>query len=239
MESLYLCIKLMSDTSFSMGDGLAGEVDSEIQYDEVGCPYMNGRSLKGILVNECADILDALPLENKKSWEVVAANLFGTPGTTESNNSFRFGNVQIPSDLRIQLINELAKRLQEAKKYESNYTSASERSIIHNFQMEILNSLTEIRTQTAIDSDGIAKDHSLRSIRVILRETPFEGLISLQTSNDLLQEKRLLAACVKSFQRAGSHRNRGLGRLTAWLEDTSRRNISDELIDEFLKEISS
>ena len=45
---------------------------------------------------------------------------------------------------------------------------------------EVLESLTAIRRQTAMDKvTGAPLDNTLRAMRVILRDTPFEAVISL------------------------------------------------------------
>jgi len=60
MRNYILQIELCSETTFGRGTGQVGEVDLEVQHDEMGCPFWSGRALKGVLVNECAEILGAL-----------------------------------------------------------------------------------------------------------------------------------------------------------------------------------
>lgn len=42
-------IKLLSDTTFGRGDGVAGLVDQEVEHDQYGFPFLRGRTLKGLL----------------------------------------------------------------------------------------------------------------------------------------------------------------------------------------------
>lgn len=240
MEKLYLCMKLVSDTSFSRGEGLAGEVDSEIQYDSVGCPYINARTIKGILVEECADILHAMPSKKRFLFTIGAQKLFGSPGEVIDHNPvLQFGNAYLPDDFRQYLRSDLDSRIQREISSKGDVYSKVNR-INREYQNSILHSLTSIRTQTAIDDDGVAREHSLRAIRVILRQTYFEAeLMFTGTDEEKLETLPLLSACIKSFRRAGSHRNRGLGKLKAWLEESvpARTDITDAWFMRFKNEV--
>jgi CRISPR/Cas system CMR subunit Cmr4 (Cas7 group RAMP superfamily) len=56
MEIYHLKIKLLSDTTFGRGDGVAGLIDQEVEHDANGFPYLRGRTLKGLLSEECDNI---------------------------------------------------------------------------------------------------------------------------------------------------------------------------------------
>ena len=43
-------------------------------------PMMSGRAIKGLMVNECSEILYALPKEKREHWERAALKLFGKRG---------------------------------------------------------------------------------------------------------------------------------------------------------------
>jgi hypothetical protein len=85
---------------------------------------------------------------------------------------------------------------------------------------EVLDTLTAIRRQSSIDPlTDAPREHSLRAMRVVLRDTPFEAVIDerLVLNGELIFEmeepRALLAGCVLAFRRAGTGRNRGRGRL--------------------------
>jgi len=195
--TLELRLVLKSDATFGRGDGVAGLVDAEVEHDEYGLPYLRGRSLKGLLVEECANVLYALErqgngavtcLENAAGW------LFGRAGSTLGDDArMQVGPAQLPEALRNSVKAEV----------ESGKLSAQ----------DVLESLTDIRRQTAVDeSRGAPDEGSLRAMRVTLRETPFVAKL------DLLEEpspeaRMLLTACVKGLRRAGTGRNRGRGRV--------------------------
>lgn len=212
-ESLWLKFTLLSDTTFGRGDGVAGLVDAEVQHDSHGLPYLGGKTVKGLLAAECAEILYALQqanCSNIEKWERAARFLFGGPGSQiEQTGQMLVGNAQLPQDLRdliasdFRLLDELEKELREKK--------------IGQKRRQTLDSLTALRWQTAMDQiTGAPKEKTLRTIRTIIRGVTFET--HLRFASPVPQEAYwLLAACVKVFHRAGTNRNRGYGRLQASL----------------------
>lgn len=200
---LNLHLKLLSDATFGNGDGVAGLVDTEIEHDIFGLPFLRGRTLKGLLAEECANILFALEKQSSaklSEFEASAQFLFGRSGSNiDDDAAMKVGAATLPLELRKAVEVEINK---------NRLTST-----------EILNSLTSIRRQTAInEKTGVAEDHSLRSLRVLLRQTQLTSLLTFsRTPKD--ETLALLSACVLSLHRAGTGRNRGRGRLKAWLEN--------------------
>ncbi len=219
MTHYLLKMTLLSDATFGRGDGLAGVVDAEVQHDVAGFPYLGGRTVKGLLGAECADILfalgKALPKDEAR-WEAAGLRLFGDSGaalTGEAN--LRVGPAQLPADLRA------------AVAYEGKLEPA-----------DVLESLTAIRRQTAMDPvSGAPQKNSLRSMRVILRETPFEAELRF-TEPPQPDDLALLAACVMALHRAGTGRNRGRGRLQAALLDADGADVTQTCFAEFKKAVN-
>lgn len=201
MTTLELHMKLLSDATFGRGDGVAGLVDAEVEHDTYGLPFLRGRTLKGLLVEECSNILYSLDRHKQYSeFERAARRLFGSPGSSlDTAGILRVGVAQLPQDLC-----EAVQAAINAKTFTAT---------------DVLESLTAIRRQTAVDvSSGTPDEGSLRAMRVILRETHFTAQLDfVDEPSDT--ELALLTACVKGFQRAGTGRNRGRGRLKAWLKD--------------------
>lgn len=44
-----LHIELLSDATFGRGEGSAGEVDTEVEHDEFGIPFIGGKTVRGLL----------------------------------------------------------------------------------------------------------------------------------------------------------------------------------------------
>jgi CRISPR/Cas system CSM-associated protein Csm3 (group 7 of RAMP superfamily) len=213
MSNYLLEFQLESDAAFGRGDGVAGVVDAEVQHDDLGCPYLGGRALKGLLVQECADILAALPPATRPRWDNAAARIFGRPGSTLGDAAIMsVGNAQLPADLR-RAVERDVRRDQIGR-------------------TQVLESLTAVRARTAIEQSGVPKPGSLRTLRVVLRGTRFEAALRFAqepTEYDLA----LLAACVKAFRSAGTGVHRGSGRLKAHLLDPARERIEDRFFANF------
>lgn len=210
MTEYRLKLHLLTDATFGRGDGLAGVVDAEVQHDNAGLPYLAGRTLKGLLGTECADIVFAIgqaaPTQQQR-WAEAARHLFGAAGSALTGEAWlRVGPAQLPADLRQRIAQDVADTIITRD--------------------EVLESLTAIRRQTAMDKvTGAPLDNTLRALRVILRDTPFEAVIDL--TDAAADELALLAASVKALRRAGTGRNRGRGRLTACLCDTDGHNVTE------------
>lgn len=221
MINYRLKIKLESDATFGRGDGVAGLVDAEVQHDEYGLPYLGGRALKGLLGAECADILFALEHarpQQLKRWKKAEQALFGQSGAALQGEAILcVGAAQLPADLRAAIAQDVRR---------NRITRA-----------QVLETLTAFRRQTAMDPEtGAPQEKTLRTMRVILRHTPFEARLDFAQKpgpDDLA----LMAACVKAFRRAGTERNRGRGRLTAELYDADGQAVTEAHFDDFRKAV--
>ncbi|MGC9335555.1 MAG: RAMP superfamily CRISPR-associated protein, partial [Anaerolineae bacterium] len=89
---------------------------------------------------------------------------------------------------------------------------------------------------TAIDLTGVPETGSLRAMRVILRETPFEASLRF-TSEPTPHATALLAACVRNTRRVGLGRNRGRGRVEMSLHDGAGEAVTERLLHTFVKEV--
>lgn len=234
--SIYtLKIKLLSDATFGRGDGVAGLVDQEVEHDRYGFPYLRGRTLKGLLSEECDNLIAVLPDDNQRQhWQEVANRLFGVPGSTlDTQAKIHVGDACLPDDLRKAIATQLDSD-QERKRKNPKYNALT--------STDILESLTTIRRQTAIDpEDGAPTEHSLRSARVILRELPFESklLFESELNKDSEDDKdmlSLLAVGILALRRIGSGRNRGRGHVQCSLHDSNNEITKDmNSIDHFGK----
>lgn len=201
MNTYWLKITLKSDTTFGRGDGVAGLVDAEVQHDDNGLPYLGGKTLKGLLGAVCAEILYALDKAVPgHGWYESAGRLFGAPGSSMSEPAdLHVGDALLPDDLR-QFI-----------AYNVHYKELT--------PGVVLAALTMLRRQTAMDAEtGAPLQETLRTMRVIVRETPFIARLDFK-QEPAKADLALLAACVKAFRRAGSGRNRGRGRIETELYD--------------------
>ena len=209
-------VKLQSDTSFGKGDGVPGLLDMEIEHDPLtGLPVIPARRLRGLIVEECANMLFAMRLADNENFgqAMLAANeLFGQPGS--KNNDFgalAIGAATLPAALQ----HAVAHAIHRGKV----------------LKQEVLDAFTTIRRQTAIHPlDGVPESSSLRAQRAVIRNTVFEATAEVElTALDLPFAEALLASCVMSVKRGGTGRNRGRGKVTAELLRGNVR-VSPELL---------
>ncbi len=213
-------ILLLSETTFSSGDGVAGIIDREVEKDVDGIPYLRGRTLKGLLSEEVDNLIATITdSATREKWLEIADHLFGQPGSTLNTQSLMHVGDACLSEKFRQAISMAIKAEQIT-------------------QTETLNALTTVRRQTAIDDNtGIAAEGSLRSFRVILRQQTFLAnlLFHQEPTPPMLA---LLQVSVLALRRVGSSRNRGWGHIkcSLWQND---QDVTRNHIDIFGKEISS
>jgi CRISPR/Cas system CSM-associated protein Csm3 (group 7 of RAMP superfamily) len=213
-------IQLLSETTFGRGDGVAGIIDREVEQDADGIPYLRGRTLKGLLCEEADNMIATISDESVQGqWLTVADRLFGKPGSTlDTQSAMHVGDACLPEAFR-QAVSAAVKLEQIT-------------------QTEVINSLTTVRRQTAIDKElGIAAEGSLRSFRVILRKQKFSAnlLFHQQPAPEILA---LLQVSTLALRRTGSSRNRGLGHVQCQLLQNDQ-DITSSHINLFGQEIKS
>ena len=206
MKNYTLEITTLSDGCFGSGEGLAGLVDLETAYErDTGLPIISGKTIKGLIVEAAGDLLYTTQhLQKENRWQQKANELFGQPGagSASGNNLLRIGNASFPESIGNALL----------QKFQSQSPNDIELS-----PPEVLESLTSIRRQTAMDDEtGIPDAGSLRSQRLVLRDTNFFARVDMTDDSDALA---LFCACILSIHRGGSGRNRGKGRLKMRLLD--------------------
>lgn len=205
---LKMRITLESDALFGKGEEVAGLVDSEVEHDELGLPFIRGRVVKGLMVEECANILFGLEIQDstiQKKMKNMAGYLYGMPGSgLNTIGNLRVGDAILPEELREAVRSSVYNRARESKLDPA----------------DVLDSLTDIRRQTAIDYEtGAPKKGALRSIRVILRNLIFTANMDFippeGESFSCEDAVAFLTACALAVKRAGTGRNRGFGKVTA------------------------
>lgn len=191
-ERVTLRIELLSDACFAAALlRTASDVDTCQMVDGAGLPYVGGRILKGLLVEEAALLVRARP-----ALGAAARELFGEPGA-EAPAKLMISDATLPAAVRLGLREAVAQDPGLAGLVTRTYTV--------------------VRRQTRIDSEtGAAEDGSLRGTRLARRGTVFEASLRWGAgdfSDASADAKALLAAAASLVRRGGVHRNRGWGRL--------------------------
>jgi hypothetical protein len=212
MSKHALQITLLSDATFARGDSYGTGVDIEIDHDPTtGLPQISGRRLKGLLVEECANLL-AAPVP--QSVRAAARALFGVPGSSiDSDGTLHIGPARLPAPFCEAIALEQAVQAERnARAERSDATDGSDAVYSAPSPIDVLEALTVIRRQTSVTEAGVPEDGSLRSARAALRGLVFEATATLRDGADA-DQRALLSACALGLRRGGVGRNRGRGRL--------------------------
>lgn len=209
MIDLKLEIELLSESILGSGESVPGSVDLEVLHDECGLPYFKGKTLKGRLREETENILR---LSDGYFKDDDINNLFGYEEKNKSNK-ITFSDCIVSENIKNIIKNEINKK----------------DSLIS--ELDIFDSLTEIRTFTAIGKNGVAKDSSLRQLRTINKGLILEctiNIISELTHN----EKMLLALATASLKHIGLMCSRGKGNVRCKLYE-DKTEITKKYIEEY------
>lgn len=192
-----LQVELLSDATFSRGEGTAGLVDVEVEHDVRGLPFISGRTVRGLLRDSWLSMHACFP-----DLADAAARVLGPSKSLDEGCRLRVGDALLPSPIR-----EAAFRGIERQEHPLGPET-------------ILAAFSEIRYQTAEDRRrGAPERTTLRSTRVVLRGFAFEAnltwLDGYQPARDDLQ---VLALSALATRHGGLARNRGRGHLRCTIE---------------------
>jgi len=188
-QNQFIRLELLSDTSFSRGEGVAGIVDIEVEHDEFGLPFLGGKTLRGLLRDSWLSMKDCLSALSS------AERIFGIDADFEEHSMLRIGDAVVDSETRRWVV------------------AAKTRS--HSFvtPVMVLASLTDIRSQTSENrTTGAPEEATLRSVRVINRGLVLQAPLYWQdepTQPDLY----CLSLVLWATRHAGLARNRGRGHI--------------------------
>lgn len=211
MKTLQIKVELKSPTLLGSGEGWGSIIDADVLFDGYGLPYFPGRRLKGMLresATEVCEMFSQAGMEGVAKADISGA--FGSSGKSE-------GAAVMFNDLYVENYEETISWLEWSFERFNGLFSPD----------KILNSLTMIRQQTAIQEDGTARDGSLRTLRVLKPGLRFQGDISFVDSLPI----KLIALACANLKRIGTSRNRGLGRIVCalWEKD---KNWTDYYVRE-------
>ena len=200
-----LQIKLKSDLCAGSGEGLGSLIDTDICYDNFGLAYIPSKRLKGLIKEAFVEYSDWAKNEaNSEMFEKISKELFGVENSNNSCN-LKIDNAYLENADLIE--DEIPKIEDRYQKYVS--------------KQRIINLNTDIRYQTAVEQEtGVAKENSLRSIRVLNSGETFFAIIECETEEEL----DILNKCVKLVTHIGNNRTRGFGEIECKLLDMEEEN---------------
>lgn len=181
-------MELLSDAAFGRGEGTAGAVDVEVEHDELGLPFLNGKTLRGLLRDSWLSMQCHFP-----ELTGAAHRVFGPTASCEDEAVLRIGDAVLGDDVRA-------------------WVDAAENRKRHPVSLAmVLESLTDIRRQTSISrKTGASDDKTLRTVRVIVRGLTFKASALWLEPPDP-KDRQCLALALLATRHAGLSRNRGMG----------------------------
>lgn len=189
MVATKLQIELLSDTTFSRGEGTAGVVDTEIEHDKYGIPFIGGKSVRGLLRDSWLSMKDHF-----NELAPAAISTLGRSEALDDSCQLRIGDATLPASIRATVY--------KACQRDKNPLSAQ----------SILEAFTDIRYQTAEDrASGVPESTTLRSSRVVISGFCFEAPLTWMRGKPTKDELQVLALASLATRHAGLLRNRGRG----------------------------
>lgn len=180
-------MQLMSDVVFGNGESVPGGEDISILSDENGFPYYKGGTFKGIFREEMINYL-AWTMAEEDKIEVEIIRLLGKGGDDNIQNTDKltFADFTLSDYVKQQMISEIG----SGCKY------------------SVLNALSHIRTFTAISSDGIVQEGSLRQCRCINKGLNFYSEIVCSP-----KDEQIVREVLHTIKWVGTMRSRGFGKV--------------------------
>jgi CRISPR-associated protein Csx10 len=220
MKKYRLNITFISDAIPGSGEGYGPAIDTDIVFDEFGLPYIPARRFRGLLKESTGELCDMMrhsgytpddfqlspgtpsTKDDVLSLDKLVDAIFGTPGS-DTSAPIAFTNLTIPD------YPNTAAAL-------SHFQEAHEGIVSYN---KVVQSFTYLRQSTAIDPDGTASHHSLRTARVLKKGTTFVG--DILWYDDSVDPYPLLKRACQNLRRMGAKRRRGFGEVRCVLEDNA------------------
>ena len=195
-------VELLSDAAFSRGEGTAGIVDVEVEHDELGLPFLGGKTLRGLLRDSWLSMQRWFP-----ELSPSAERIFGSEADFDECSILRIGDAVVDR--------ETHKWIKTAEFRPNNPI----------FSMDVLEALTDIRRQTSEERrTGAPAETTLRSVRVIIRDLKLQSLLYwLDDPTDA--DLRCLSLALLATRHAGLARNRGRGNVRLTLDGNIEKTM--------------
>ncbi len=180
-------MKLLSDAILGNGISIPGGEDISVLHDDDGFPFYRGTTLKGVFREELLNYLEWNGKSDVDSEE-EAKRLLGDAGVEQSGQKIIFGDITLSSGVRSAILNEM--------KDKERHGNA------------VLEALTNLRTFTRINEQGVADEGSLRMARCVNSGLIFYGDVLCAPKDEPMVEEIL--GMIKWI---GTMRNRGFGQV--------------------------
>lgn len=185
MTKMNVKMTLLSDTIFGNGSSIPGGEDISVLCDGYGFPYFKGGTFKGIFREELERYLELCGKCTSDVRETVT-RLLGIASSDDNCERMVFSDFIIAPDVRKIILEEVGIDRPEV----------------------VTDILTNVRTFTQIDENGIAAKGTLRRGRCVNEGISFYSSLFCPE-----EEKELVTEVLGMIKWVGSMRNRGFGKI--------------------------
>lgn len=198
----FIQVELLSDAAFSRGEGTAGVVDLEVEHDELGLPFLGGKTIRGLLRDSWLSMRHYFP-----ELARTAERIFGPEADFDERSILAIGDAVVDRETR--------KWIDAAETRRNHPVSPA----------AVLEALTDIRRQTSEERiTGAPAETTLRSVRVVIRGlTLYAPLCWLADPDD--KDVRCLSLALLATRHAGLARNRGRGHILMTLDGDIKKTM--------------
>ena len=203
-----LDITMLSDWHIGTGAGRVGDIDSLVQRDRHGLPYIPAKTLTGIWRDACELVATGLDNGSPAIWTQWVTYLFGDQPALEQDA------VEVAPT-------EAALSVRSAHFQDIFVNAISQKKLL-------LEAVSFVKPGISIDNNGCAKEDFLRFEEMVRAGSVLSTTCQLQIANLDDSQKQaafaLLVAGTKLIERLGGKRRRGAGRCQ-W--EINRQNALD------------
>ena len=181
MATLQYSITFHGDWHCGSGMAAGAELDALVIKDGRGLPYIPGKTIKGLLREQAEMLVSHIYQER----ELQFITCMGNRVTIDNED-------KIPDEMGTLFFSNATFNEQTALEIENK---------------QLLPLLFHTIASTRIDENGVAEDHSLRSVQVVVPCTLYGQIANIPA--ELLP---IIEQGLKLIKHLGTHRHRGLGR---------------------------
>jgi CRISPR-associated protein Csx10 len=211
MKTYSLQLTCLSPVLIGSGEGFGAVIDADVVFDEVGLPLIPAKRIKGCLLDAAHGVREMFTLAKVK-YHLPLEEVFGSPGQAQAAPVY-FSNLTLKEYAanNAWLSYFLHGRDPHAKV--PRYAGVLSRE-------SIAAAFTELRQQTGINTQGVADEGSLRTLRVLKKNLTFSGEVLMEQENSAFLNTLLLAGA--NVRHIGTTRTRGLGEVRCVLLENGR-----------------
>lgn len=199
---MMLKIELLSDFCPASGNGYAGSIDTDINYDQkTGLPYLPAKRIKGCLREAALDVLSFFHSkpDEYKEYAALVDTLFGKSGQS-IGGSLKISDGQLSH------------------------------SVCNVNRFDVLDALTSLRYSTQMENSSEiikkAKEKTFRTVRVINKGAAFFCNVKIlaETEENALKIRTFLILCCGMLKNMGLNRTRGWGEVLCTISEIEKNN---------------